>query len=82
MQSILDLVEERAGEHWQNIHQAVVSKFGRVPSDPYEFSMWLASVLPIDNNAKQQLLECRSTRDRLTAIKGCLHSVVGQCTIC
>jgi Lon protease-like protein len=45
-----------------------------IPEDPEAFSMLISSVLPVDNQAKQNLLEMTSTRLRLTRIRNYLIS--------
>lgn len=40
-----------------------------LPEDPEAFSLLISSALPIDNEAKQSLLEMTSTRSRLTRLK-------------
>jgi Lon protease-like protein len=41
-----------------------------LPEDPEAFSLLISSALPIDNDAKQTLLEMTSTRLRLTRLRG------------
>ena len=40
-----------------------------LPEDPEDFSLLVSSALPIDNDAKQALLEMTSTRLRLTRLR-------------
>ena len=44
-----------------------------LPEDPEAFSLLIASALPIDNDAKQSLLEMTSTRTRLARLR---HHVI------
>jgi Lon protease-like protein len=44
-----------------------------LPEDPEAFSLLISSVLPIENDAKQSLLEMTSTRSRLTRLR---HHVI------
>lgn len=48
--------------------QRLDTTYGEMPSSPYEFSFWIAAVLPIDDTEKAKLLPIRSTRLRLRLI--------------
>jgi Lon protease-like protein len=48
-----------------------------LPEDPQSFSLLLSSLIPIDNESKQNLLETTSTKFRLTRLK---HLVVDAIT--
>jgi len=65
----MSVIEQKAGAHWNQLRAQVVSKFGAVPAQPYELSMYLSSVLPLTNESKQLLLECRSTHARLEMLR-------------
>jgi ATP-dependent Lon protease len=49
-----------------------------LPEEPEAFSLLVASALPIDNDAKQTLLEMTSTRLRLTRLKPYVTSALSQ----
>ncbi|CAG8434389.1 3226_t:CDS:1 [Scutellospora calospora] len=48
--------------------QRLNSTYGDMPDDPSDFSFWVASVIPIDENEKYRLLEERSVRERMKMI--------------
>ncbi|CAG8703347.1 418_t:CDS:2, partial [Racocetra persica] len=48
--------------------QRLNSTYGDMPSDPSDFSFWVASVIPIDESEKYRLLEERSVRERMKMI--------------
>jgi Lon protease-like protein len=48
-----------------------------LPDDPESFSLLLASLLPIDNDSKQALLETTSTRIRLSRLKTHVTTILG-----
>ncbi|CAG8452774.1 2340_t:CDS:2 [Acaulospora colombiana] len=45
--------------------QRLNSTYGDMPDDPSDFSFWIASVIPIDENEKYKLLEEKSSPDAL-----------------
>ena len=47
------------------LHQRVLDAYGQPPSDPALFPYWFASVLPIAEEEKYQLLPATSVRERL-----------------
>jgi Lon protease-like protein len=47
------------------LHQRVLDAYGQPPSDPATFPYWFASVLPIAEEEKYQLLPATSVRERL-----------------
>lgn len=49
-----------------------------LPEDPEAFSLMVASALPIDNEAKQALLEMTSTRLRLTRLRPYVTSALAD----
>lgn len=49
-----------------------------LPEDPEDFSLVVSSVLPIDNDSKQHLLEMTSTRLRLTRLRHYVLSALSQ----
>jgi Lon protease-like protein len=57
----------------QALDEAAATIDEDLPEDPEAFSLLISSVLPIDNDAKQSLLEMTSTRSRLTRLR---HHVI------
>jgi Lon protease-like protein len=49
-----------------------------MPTDPAEFSYWMALVMPIDENEKARLLPIRSSRLRLKLIVHWVESLRGS----
>jgi len=49
-----------------------------LPDEPEAFSLLVASALPVDNNAKQTLLEMTSTRLRLTRLRPYVASALSD----
>lgn len=49
-----------------------------LPEEPEAFSLMVASALPIDNDAKQALLEMTSTRLRLTRLRSFVFSALSS----
>lgn len=49
-----------------------------LPEEPEAFSLVIASALPIDNDAKQALLEMTSTRLRLTRLRPYVNSALSE----
>jgi Lon protease-like protein len=49
-----------------------------LPEEPEQFSLLVASALPIDNDAKQTLLEMTSTRLRLTRLRSYVSSALSN----
>ncbi len=53
----------------QSLDEPGIPSVQELPEDPEAFSLLIAALLPIDNNAKQTLLELTSTRVRITRIR-------------
>ncbi|HET8677882.1 MAG TPA: hypothetical protein VFO63_18930, partial [Blastocatellia bacterium] len=53
----------------QALDESVTAIDEDLPEDPEAFSLIISSALPIDNDAKQSLLEMTSTRSRLTRLR-------------
>jgi Lon protease-like protein len=47
------------------LHQRVLAAYGQPPTDPAIFPYWFASILPISEEEKYQLLPTTSVRERL-----------------
>lgn len=52
------------------LHQRVLDAYGQPPADPALFPYWFASVLPIAEDEKYQLLPATSVRERLKITAG------------
>ncbi len=53
----------------QSLDEPGVPSIQELPEDPEAFSLLIAALLPIDNDAKQTLLELTSTRVRITRLR-------------
>jgi Lon protease-like protein len=53
----------------QSLDEPGVPSVQELPDDPEAFSLLIAGLLPIENDAKQTLLELTSTRVRLTRVR-------------
>jgi Lon protease-like protein len=53
----------------QSLDEPGIPSVQELPDDPEAFSLLIAALLPIDNDAKQTLLELTSTRVRITRIR-------------
>ena len=53
----------------QSLDEPGIPSIQELPDDPEAFSLLIAGLLPIDNDAKQTLLELTSTRVRLTRVR-------------
>jgi Lon protease-like protein len=51
-----------------------------LPEDPEAFSLYIASLLPIENDLKQSFLEMTSTRTRLMRLKNLMHDTLAKYT--
>ena len=49
-----------------------------LPEDPEDFSLFVSSLLPIQSDSKQRLLEMTSTRTRLSRLRRYLASAIGD----
>jgi len=47
------------------LHDRILQAYGGPPDDPALFPYWFASILPINDEAKYDLLKTRSVRQRL-----------------
>lgn len=57
----------------QSLGEPGIPAIQELPDDPEAFSLLIAGLLPIDNDAKQTLLELTSTRVRITRIRHYLN---------
>lgn len=58
--------------------QRLNNTYGTMPTDPAEFSYWMALVMPIDESEKARLLPIRSPRLRLKLIVHWVESLRGS----
>lgn len=61
----LDFVTQARGRSERWLHERVLAAYGQPPSDPATFPYWFASILPISEDEKYQLLPVTSVRERL-----------------
>lgn len=66
----LDFISAARGRSARWLHQRVLDAYGQPPMDPALFPYWFASVLPIAEDEKYQLLPATSVRDRLKITAG------------
>ncbi|CAG8739811.1 24653_t:CDS:1, partial [Gigaspora rosea] len=63
-----DFIESLRNGYAPWLLQRLNSTYGDMPNDPSDFSFWVASVIPIDENEKYKLLAERSVRERMKMI--------------
>ncbi|RHZ68670.1 hypothetical protein Glove_294g164 [Diversispora epigaea] len=72
------LIEDIRNGYAPWLEQRINSTYGDLPSEPSNFSYWVASILPIDENEKYKLLEERSVRERLKLVVMWIEQIRGQ----
>lgn len=78
---LYDRAREAAEEFFESVRRlndAVGPSAIEFPEDPEEFSLIMASALPIDNASKQELLEMTSTSLRLARIESILAESLSE----
>jgi hypothetical protein len=50
------------------LHQRIIDAYGNPPDDPALFPYWFASILPIADEEKYQLLKTTTVRERLKIV--------------
>lgn len=66
----MDFVRAAQARSARWLHQRVLAAYGQPPNDPATFPYWIASVLPIAEDEKYQLLPTTSVRERLKITAG------------
>ena len=61
----MDFVRAAQSRSARWLHQRVLAAYGQPPNDPALFPYWIASVVPIAEEEKYQLLPTTSVRERL-----------------
>ncbi|EAW13919.1 putative ATP-dependent protease (CrgA) [Aspergillus clavatus NRRL 1] len=61
----LDFVRKRRSEGARWLQPRVLTAYGDIPTDPANFSWWLASVFPVSEEEKYALILATSVRERL-----------------
>lgn len=61
----LDFITQARGRSERWLHERVLAAYGQPPTDPAIFPYWFASILPISEEEKYQLLPITSVRERL-----------------
>lgn len=79
--AIVAAVAIRSGSRWEELRAAVTEKYGQMPADAAEFSMWFGSVLPVDDELKLELLSMRSVRARLLSMRAMVRNAENNCII-
>lgn len=65
LQRSLDFIAAARARSADWLHERVLAAYGQPPTDPALFPFWFASVLPMHDDAKYQLLPLSSVRERL-----------------
>lgn len=65
LQRSLDFITAARARSADWLHERVLAAYGQPPTDPALFPFWFASVLPVHDEAKYQLLPLTSVRERL-----------------
>ena len=65
----MDFVRAAQARSARWLHQRVLAAYGQPPNDPATFPYWIASVLPIAEEEKYQLLPTTSVRERLKSLR-------------
>lgn len=65
LQRALDFITAARARSADWLHERVLAAYGQPPIDPALFPFWFASVLPMHDEAKYQLLPLTSVRERL-----------------
>ena len=60
------------------LHQRIIDAYGGPPDDPALFPYWFASILPIQEEEKYQLLKTTSVRERLKIVVQWIQRIEGQ----
>ena len=60
------------------LHQRFIDAYGSPPDDPALFPYWLASILPMADEEKYQLLKITSVRERLKLVVGWIRRIERQ----
>jgi Lon protease-like protein len=64
----LDFVQKMRAHSAPWLHQNIIQVHGGPPDDPATFPYWFASILPIVDDEKYQLLSTKSVRERLKIV--------------
>lgn len=64
----LDFVNRMRANSAPWLHQRIIDAYGGPPDDPAHFPYWFASILPIGEEEKYELLKTTSVRERLKTV--------------
>jgi Lon protease-like protein len=64
----LEFIQKMRGHSAPWLHQRIIQSYGDAPNDPALFPYWFASVVPIVDEEKYQLMGTTSVRDRLKMV--------------
>lgn len=71
-------ISERFLEVIQELDESDIPSRITLPEEPEAFSLFVASVLPVDNGSKQHLLEMTSTKLRITRLRHFLVNAMAE----
>lgn len=64
----LDFINRMRANSAPWLHQRIIDAYGGPPDDPAQFPYWFASILPISDEEKYQLIKTTSVRERLKIV--------------
>jgi Lon protease-like protein len=74
----LDFIEKMQAHSAPWLHQRILQSHGGPPDDPALFPYWFASIIPIIDEEKYQLLRTETVRERLKIIVGWIRRIENQ----
>jgi Lon protease-like protein len=74
----LDFIQKMRAHSAPWLHQRIIEVHGGPPDDPATFPYWFASILPIVDDEKYQLLSTKSVRERLKIVVTWIHRIETQ----
>jgi Lon protease-like protein len=77
-ETCMDFVRRMQSTSAPWLHHRILEAYGGPPEDPGTFPYWFASVVPIAEEEKYQLLRTTSVRERLKVVVGWIRSIESQ----
>lgn len=74
----LDFITKMQAHSAPWLHQRILQSHGGPPNDPAVFPYWFASIIPIIDEEKYQLLQTSSVRERLKIVVGWIRRIENQ----
>jgi len=71
----LDFINRMRTNSASWLHQRIIDAYGGPPDEPALFPYWFASILPIQDEEKYQLLKTNSVRERLKIVVRWIHRI-------